>query len=127
VDDDLDDALHDNFDLYDLDNTGAIKSYSEMRNLTVNLCITLNARIPGGAVGVEEMLQFFKGNILEKHPLSAPFYAVWFAKNVLDPFYVFQGADFASDEEDSEEDEDDFCFARHDVKKLYRWADPADI
>ena len=89
-----------------------------MRNLTVNLCITLNARIPGGASGVEEMLQFFKDPILEKHPLSAPFYAVWFAKNVLDPFYTYDGNDSDVDSDD----DDDANFSKQDVKNLYRWA-----
>ena len=81
IEDALNDYIHHTFNYYDTDDSGTLNTYHEMRQLTVNLGTTLvGARIK--TADIEAALRYFKDPFLDRHPLSLPTYAVWFARNV---------------------------------------------
>jgi len=125
---DLDRFFRDKFGDYDMNNSGTIDTYKEMKQLTLNLISTLD--VDGkhmshlsGANGKErrlELMREFEGKYLIERPLTFEEYIVWFMVEVLDKYYVFH-AGIEEDSSSSSEEDEDKRFAHVDVQSLYKW------
>jgi len=96
-----------------------------MLQFTTNLITTLEVPTKDlDSYAIQKMLMGFKDPALQRHPMSFPTYAVWFAKHVLDPHYQFQGTRHEPDLLEGE-DPDEILYEIRDVKRLYEWV-PSD-